>query len=106
MSDEQRPFQPRPAEYKDTLDEQGGLVRVPLVGGLHEGRELFIDERELPPEIWTTPNREPFEWWPERLREAMATSALGGDPANPPGHYVLESDPKTREARYVARPPG
>jgi hypothetical protein len=102
MSDEQRPFQSRPLNYKTALDQQGGLVRVPLVGGLHEGRELFIDENELPPEIWTTPNLEPFEWWPERLREAMAASALAGDPANPPGHYRLETDEATREPRYVA----
>jgi hypothetical protein len=103
MSDEQRPFQPRPAEFKTILDGEGGLVRLALVGGLHEGRELYIDEGEIPPEIWTTPNPEPFEWWPERLREAMAATALAGDPANPPGHYVLEVDGETGEGRYVAR---
>ena len=103
MSDEGRPGQKRPADYKSVLDDTGGLVRLPLVGGLHEGRELYIDEREVPTEIWTTPNEEPFEWWPERLREAMARTPIGGDPANPPGHYVLEVDEATREGRYVAR---
>jgi hypothetical protein len=101
MSDEGR-FQPRPAEYKTALDGQGGLVRVPLEGGLHDGRELYMDEREVPEEIFTTPNREPFEWWPERLRAAMSHTALGGDPANPPVRYILRVDGETREARFVA----
>ena len=30
------------------MDGLGGLVRVPLKGGLHEGRELSIDEPEVP----------------------------------------------------------
>lgn len=101
--DDQRPFQPRPAEFKTALDGHGGLVRLPLVGGLHEGRELYMDEHEIPPEIWTTPNKEPFEWWPERLREQMAGTALAGDPDNPPGRYLLEVDDETREGRYVSR---
>jgi hypothetical protein len=98
------PFQPRPAEFKMTMDGLGGLVRVPLEGGLHHGRELFIDEPDIPAEIFTTPNREPFEWWPAALREAMAGTALGGDPAAPPIRYVLRVDDETREPRFVADP--
>ena len=101
MSDEGR-FQPRPAEYKTAMDGQGGLVRLPLEGGLHDGRELYMDEREVPDEIFTTPRAEPFEWWPERLREAMSGTALAGDPANPPIRYVLQVADDTREPRYVA----
>ena len=101
MSDEGR-FQPRPAEYKTAMDGQGGLIRVPLEGGLHDGRELYMDEREVPDEIFTTPRREPFEWWPERLREAMSTTELAGDPANPPIRYDLQVDDDTHEPRFVA----
>jgi hypothetical protein len=101
MSDEGR-FQPRPAEYKTTMDGQGGLIRVPLEGGLHDGRELYMDEREVPEEIFTTPNAEPFEWWPERLREAMSRTALAGDPDKPPIRYVLRVADDTREPRFVA----
>lgn len=100
--DDQRPFQPRPAEFKGAMDGLAGLVRIPLVGGLHEGRELYIDETEVPDEIWTTPRREPFEWWPARVREAMAQSALGSDPAAPPVRYVLRVDESSREPRFVA----
>ena len=103
--DDARPFQHKPADFKTELDGLGGLVRIPLEGGLHEGRELYIDEREVPPEIWTTPNREPFEWWPERLRDAMAGTALGSDPDTPPIHYVLQVSEDTREPRYVAQEP-
>lgn len=100
--DDARPFQPRPAEYKTTMDGLGGLVRLPLEGGLHDGRELFMDEPDVPPEIFTTPRREPFEWWPARLREAMSATSLGADPGAPPIRYVLRLDEETREARYVA----
>ena len=103
VSDEGRPGQKRPAEFKTTLDDTGGLVRLLLVGGLHEGRELYIDEREIPPEIWTNHDPDRFSWWPERVRDAMTATPTGGDPANPPGHYALEVDEETREARYVAR---
>jgi len=96
------PFQPRPAEYKTTMDGLGGLVRVPLEGGLHAGRELFIDEPEIPTEIFTTPRREPFEWWPARLRDEMAATALGSDPNAPPIRYVLHIADETGEPRYIA----
>jgi hypothetical protein len=103
--DDARPFQHRPADFKTEMDGLGGLVRVPLDGGIHDGRELYIDEREVPDEIWTTPRREPFEWWPERLRDAMSRTAVGGDPAEPPIHYVLEISDETREPRFVAEEP-
>lgn len=101
MNDE-RPFQPRPGDYKTTMDGLGGLVRVPLEGGLHEGRELFIDEPDVPAEIYVTPRAEPFEWWPARLSADMAATALGGDPESPPQRYVLTVDAETREPRYLA----
>lgn len=95
---------PRPADYKTVMDGLGGLVRIPLVGGLHAGRELFLDEPEVPDEIWTTPEREPFQWWPERLREVMAATQLGSDPAAPPQHYVLSIDAASREPSYTLAP--
>jgi hypothetical protein len=98
------PFQPRPAAYKTTMDGLGGLVRVPLEGGLHHGRELFIDEPDVPPEIFATPRAEPFEWWPDRLRDVMANTALGGDSGSPPVRYLLTVDEQTREPRFVATP--
>jgi hypothetical protein len=97
-----RPFQPRPADYKSVMDGLGGLVRIPLVGGLHEGRELFIDEPDVPSEIFATPRREPFEWWPAALVDHMAQTALGSDPLAPPIHYVLRVDDDTREPTFVA----
>jgi len=102
--DDSRPFQPRPAEYKSVMDGLGGLVRLPLVGGLHEGRELFIDEPDVPSEIFTSPRREPFEWWPSHLVEAMATTTLGNDPLAPPIRYVLRVDDETREPSFIADP--
>jgi hypothetical protein len=102
MSDEGR-FQQRPAEFKGVIDDLGGLVRIPLEGGIHQGRELYIDEREIPDEIFTTPAAEPFEWWPARLSEAMSSTALAGDPARPPVRYVLRVDEATREPRFVAQ---
>ena len=101
MSDEGR-FQPRPANFKTTMDGLGGLVRIPLEGGLHAGRELYIDEPDVPTEILATPRAEPFEWWPTRLADEMRRTALGGDPASPPIRYVLRVDDETREPRYVA----
>jgi hypothetical protein len=97
-----RPFQPRPAEYKTVMDGLGGLVRIPLVGGLHGGRELFIDEPDVPSEIFATPRHEPFEWWPRHLVDAMATTTLGNDPLAPPIRYVLQVDDETREPAFIA----
>ncbi len=101
--DDSRPFQARPAEYKSVMDGLGGLVRIPLVGGLHEGRELFIDEPDVPAEIFASP-REPFEWWPAHLVDVMATTTLGNDPLAPPVRYVLQVDEATGEPRFVAQP--
>lgn len=97
------PFQPRPAEYKSVMDGLGGLVRIPLVGGLHDGRELFIDEPEIPDEIFASP-RQPFEWWPARLADVMARTALGSDPLAPPIRYVLRVDDDAGEPRFIAEP--
>jgi hypothetical protein len=96
------PYQPRPAEYKSVMDGLGGLVRIPLVGGFHEGRELFIDEPDVPGEIFASPRREPFEWWPARLSDVMARTTLGNDPLAPPIRYVLRVDEDSREPRFVA----
>jgi hypothetical protein len=96
------PFQPRPAEYKTSLDGQGGLVRIPVVGAPHDGRELFIDEMEIPGEIYAAARTDRFEWWPARLREAMSGTDIGGDPAMPPIRYVLRIDEDTREPLFVA----
>jgi hypothetical protein len=101
MNDE-RPFQHRPADFKTAMDGSGGLVRLPLEGGIHGGRELFMDEPDIPTEIFATPRREPFEWWTAALTDAMAKTSLGSDPAAPPVRYVLEIDDETREPRYVA----
>jgi hypothetical protein len=95
------PFQPRPAEYKRSMDGLGGLVRVPLVGGLHAGRELYIDEPEVPEVIFTTPDREPFQWWPATLRDEMAATSLGSDPDRPPIRYALRITEDTREPSFV-----
>jgi hypothetical protein len=102
MNDER--FQPRPAQFKTTMDGLGGLVRLPLEGGLHAGRELYIDEPDVPTEIFTTPRPEPFEWWPARMRDAMAATALGSDPAAAPIRYVLRVDGDTRVPHFVAEP--
>lgn len=87
------------------MDGQGGLVRLPLVGGLHAGRELYMDEREVPAEIYTTPRPEPFEWWPARLRDDMASTALGSDPDAPPIRYVLRVDDDLGTPRFEVEPP-
>jgi hypothetical protein len=63
-----------------------------------------MDEPDVPDEIFATPRQEPFEWWPARLREAMAGTAVGGDPKAPPIRYVLRVDDATREPRFVAEP--
>ena len=97
-------FQPRPAEFKTRLDGQGGLVRVRFVGEPHDGRELYIDEMELPSEIYATSGGRAFEWWPGTLHEAMARTATGGDPAAPPMRYVLTVDEDTQEPLFVAEP--
>jgi hypothetical protein len=97
-------FQPKPADFKTTMDGLGGLVRLPLVDGLHAGRELYIDEPDVPTELYATARREPFEWWPASLQDEMAGTALGGDPHAPPIRYVLRIDEETREPSFVSSP--
>ena len=76
MNDDARPFQPRPAEFKTEMDGTGGLVRIPLEGGRHDGRELFMDETEVPEAILTTPRETPFEWWTEAIAESSRARCL------------------------------
>jgi hypothetical protein len=103
MNDDAR-YSPRPADYKSTMDGLGGLVRIPLEGGPHQGEELFIDEPDVQPEIYASPDPGAFSWWPADRHEIMAKTALGGDPANPPTRYVLRVDDATRQPRYVPDP--
>lgn len=93
---------PRPAEFKTVSDGRGGLIKVTLVGDPHDGHELYIDELDLPPEIWTSGTGHPFEWWPPAVREAMAATALGSDPAAPPVRYTLRIPEDTREPLYLS----
>ena len=101
MNDNQPPW-PRPAQYKTKVDGTGGLVRVVLVGEPHDGRELFIDEKELPEEIYASPRGDAFEWWPARVKDVMARTAVGGDPAAPPVHYILRIPDDTLEPLFVS----
>lgn len=105
MNDDVRPS-PRPADFKTTMDGLGGLVRIPLADGPHEGEELFIDEPDVAPEIYTSPTPGAFSWWPAERHEIMSRTSLGGDAARPPVRYVLRVDDSTREPRYVAEPAG
>ena len=98
-------FQPRPADFKTTMDGLGGLVRLPLVDGPHAGRELFIDEPEVPTEIYTTARGATFEWWPASLQDEMARTALGSDPVAPPVRYVLHITDEGREPSFVSGSP-
>lgn len=103
MSDIRTPL-PRPEDYKTTADGTGGLVRAVLDGGPHEGIELFMDELDLPAEIWTSGEGHRFEWWPSAVAETMSATALGSDPEAPPVRYRLEIPDETREPRFVAEP--
>jgi len=101
---EKAPSWPRPTDYKTSSDGRGGLVRVVFVGPPHDGRELFIDELELPQEIYTTANPAAFEWWPARLKAAMERWPIGSDPASAPVRHVLRIPGEAREPQYVAEP--
>jgi hypothetical protein len=96
------PQLPRPAEYKTQADGRGGLIRVTLVGEPHDGHELFIDELDLPAEIYVSSRPGEFEWWPARLKDVMDRTALGGAADAPPVHYVLRIPDDTREPLYVS----
>ena len=100
MSTETPP--PRPAEFKTRADGRGGLVKVTLVGGAHDGRELYIDELDLPAEIWTTPADMRFEWWGPDVRADMERTSVGSDAVAPPVHYALRIAKDTREPLFVA----
>jgi hypothetical protein len=93
---------PRPAEFKTRVDGRGGLVRIKLVGEPHDGRELFIDEKDLPGEIYTSSRADAFEWWPARLKDVMERTALGADAEAPPVRYVLRIPDDTREPLFVS----
>jgi hypothetical protein len=101
---EEAPNWPRPAEFKRQADGTGGLVRAVLVGSPHDGRELFMDELELPAVIYATPDPAAFEWWPDRLHDQMRRLAIGSDPDNAPVRYALRIPDDTREPQYVAEP--
>jgi hypothetical protein len=103
---QEAPNWPRPAEFKTQADGSGGLVRAVLVGRPHDGRELFMDELELPAAIYTTPDPAAFEWWPDRLQDQMSRLPIGSDLANPPVRYALRIPDETREPQYVAEPEG
>lgn len=94
--------QPRPATFKTRADGRGGLVRVTLVEGPHADHELYIDELDLPAEIWTTPEDRRFEWWGPDVRADMERTTVGSDPAAPPAHYVLRVSEDTGEPRFVS----
>ena len=93
---------PRPPEFKTQADGRGGLVRVTLIGGPHGGHELYIDELDLPDEIWTTPGGMRFEWWGPGVRAEMATTSVGSDTAAPPVHHALRIPKDTRKPQFVA----
>ena len=102
MSNETPPPEPKPAEFKTQVDGRGGLVRVTLVGEPHDGHELYIDELELPPEIWTSPRSDAFEWWPAGLKDVMERTSVGGDQEAPPVRYILRIPDDTREPLLVS----
>ena len=93
---------PRPAEFKTRADGRGGLIKVTLVGEPHDGRVLYIDELDLPAEIWTTPAGMGFEWWPPGVKDLMDGTAVGSDPTAPPVHYALRIPEDTDEPLYVS----
>ena len=105
MTDEV-PNWPRPADYKTQADGSGGLVRAVLVGPPHDGRELFMDELELPEELYTTPDPAAFEWWPATLKDVMDRLPIGNDPSAPPVRHVLRIPDDTLEPQYVSEPAG
>jgi hypothetical protein len=75
---------------------------VTLVGGPHDGHQLYIDELDLPAEIFTTSGDRPFEWWPASVKAAMAGTAAGSDPDAPPVPYILRIPDDTREPLLIS----
>ena len=95
-------LRPRPAEFKTRADGRGGLIKVTLAGEPHDGRALYIDELDLPPEIWTTPAGVAFQWWPPGVKDVMDRTAVGSNPTAPPVHYTLRIPEDTGEPLYVS----
>lgn len=93
---------PRPAEFKTRVEGRGGLIKVVLVGEPHDGRALYIDELDLPPEIWTTPAGMGFQWWPPAVKDQMDRTPVGSSQTNPPVHYRLRIPEDTGEPLYVS----
>ena len=91
-----------PANFKTACDGAGGLVRVRLQGGPHDGRSLYIDELDLQPAIYTSGAGRRFEWWAERIQPMMAELPIGMDPEAPPVRYELVVPEDTREPAFVA----
>jgi hypothetical protein len=102
MSAESPLPEPKPAEFKTRMDGRGGLILVRLVGEPHDGRELYMDELDLPEEIYTSPRADAFEWWPPPVKDVMDDSALAQGPAGPPVRYILRVPDDTREPVYVS----
>ena len=102
MDPNEQPDWPRPARFKTKMDGRGGLVRVTLIGEPHDGRELFIDEKELPVEIYTAAQKFEFQWWRPEVKASMDATELGGDPDAPPIRYVLRVPDDTREPVFVS----
>ena len=96
------PFLPMPAEFKTRADGRGGLIKVTLIGEPHDGRALYIDELDLPPEIYTTPAGRPFEWWPPGVKDVMDGTPVGSDPVHPPVRHVLRIPDDTGEPLYIS----
>ena len=92
----------QPADFKTAFDGAGGLVRVRVVGGPHDGRSLFMDELDVPSVIYSTGAGRRFEWWAERIQPHMATLPVASDPEAPPVRYVLEVAEDTREPIFRA----
>jgi len=103
MDERPRPTdESQPAEFKTSVDGQGGLVRVRLAGGPHGGRALYMDELDLPRVIFTTGAGRRFEWWTERNETFYASLPVGSDPAAPPARYELRVAEETREPVFEA----
>lgn len=102
MNADRRGPEPKPAEFKTRVDGRGGLVRVTLIGEPHDGRQLYIDEQDLPAEIYTSPWPDAFEWWPARLKDVMDQTPLAGDAAAQPVRYVLRIPDDTQEPLFIA----
>jgi hypothetical protein len=102
--DEQPRFgdESQPAGFKTACDGSGGLVRVTLAGGPHDGRSLYIDELDLPRVIYSSGEGRRFEWWSERIQPQMAKLAIATDPEAPPMRYRLRIAEDTREPVFQA----